>query len=119
MPRKLPLGVIAVANLADSGESKIKAMLHAGQACATIYALALAHHKLALGRWPTQAEYAEFWGESERSAQREWAAFRRAFPSEESPERLARWLLSEISSKIESKQSEAFTVTAPPDLQPA
>lgn len=94
----------------------MKATVHAAQACGTIWALAFAHHRLNLGRFPTQAEYADYWDMSERKAQREWATFRRAFPTEDSPERLARWLLSEISTRIEAKQAEAFTVAAPPDL---
>lgn len=119
MPRQLPLGAVAVINLIDAGESKVKAIVHAGQACATIYTAAYAHYKLDLGRFPTQADYAEFWSSSERSVQREWALFRKAFPTEQDPERLARWLISEINTRIESKQAEAFSVPAPPDLVPA
>ena len=118
MPKQLPLGTVALINLRAAGEGKLISMKHAGDTCATIWALAYAHHKLNLGRFPTQAEYAEYWNKSERSAQREWALFRKAFPTEESPERLARWLLSEISTRIEAKQAEAFTVPAPPDLAP-
>ena len=87
-------------------------------ACATIWALAYANYKLDLGRWPTQAEYAEYWNTSERSAQREWANFRNAFPSEVDPENLARWLTSEVAARIEDR-STALSVQAPPELVPA
>ncbi len=70
-------------------------------------------HKI--GHYPTQLEYANYWDITDRTAQREWALFRRAFPQEESPERLARWVLSEMSGRIEN-ESSALSVSAPPDL---
>jgi hypothetical protein len=88
----------------------------AARAIEPIWALAYARHKL--DHWPNQAEYASFWEISERQAQREWARFREAFPTEESPERLARWLYSEVASRIEDRSS-VLSVTAPPELQPA
>ena len=118
MARQLPLTAIAYLNLQAAGEKRIKAMRHAADACATIWALAYANYKLDLGRWPTQAEYAEYWNISERSAQREWANFRNAFPTEEDPEGLARWFTSEVAARIEDR-STALTVTAPPELVPA
>ena len=103
-------------NLQRAGVGRLKAIRRSADACATVWAFAYEKHKTDV--WPTQAEYADYWRISERSAQREWAVFREAFPGEDSPERLARWLLSEVSSHIED-QSSALTVTAPPDLVPA
>jgi len=94
-----------------------RSMKAAADAVEPIWGLAMARKKL--GTWPNQAEYAAFWGISERSAQREWAAFRKGFPDEESPERLARWLYSEISEKIDSKAAALTVEIKPADLQPA
>lgn len=94
-----------------------RSMKAAADAVEPIWGLAMARSKL--GSWPNQTEYAEFWGISERTAQREWAAFRNGFPDEESPERLARWLYSEVSEKIANKAA-ALTVEVKPEvLQPA
>lgn len=116
MARQLPLTAIAFLNLQAAGEGKLRSYKHAAEACEPIWLLAYARHKL--DHWPTQAEYAAFWKISERSAQREWALFRRGFPTEESPERLARWLYSEVAARIEDR-STALSVIAPRDLQPA
>lgn len=118
MARQLPLVAVAVINLQVAGEGKLKSMKHAADACQTIWALAYANYKLDLGHWPTQAEYADYWKISERTAQREWANFRKAFPTEENPENLARWLTSEVAARI-ADQSTALTVNAPGDLVPA
>jgi len=114
--RDLPLTAVAFLNLQHAGVGRLKAMRRSADACATIWAFAYVKHKT--DTWPTQAEYADYWRISERSAQREWAVFREAFPGEDSPERLARWMLSEMSARIED-QSSALTVTAPADLIPA
>lgn len=100
----------AAANLQASGMGQIKSVVKAAQACSHVWALAICAHKL--GRWPTQTEYAEWWKITDRSVQREWALVRQAFPGEESPERLARWVLSEVSSRIE-EPSSALSVPMP------
>lgn len=41
-----------------------------------------------LGRDPTQAEYAAWWGESERSVRNHLGRFRECFPGERTPGRL-------------------------------
>jgi hypothetical protein len=116
MARQLPLSAVAVINLRADGVSKLASMKQAADVCGLLWALANTTHKF--GHYPTQAEYAAEWKVSERTAQREWALFKRAFPSEESPERLARWLLSEASRKIDDASS-ALSVAAPADLVPA
>lgn len=116
MPRDLPLAAVATINLRASGVGKLASMKQAADVCGLLWALANSTHHL--GHYPSQAEYAAEWKISERTAQREWALFKRAFPTEESPERLARWLLSESSRRIEDASS-ALAVTAPSDLIPA
>jgi hypothetical protein len=56
----------------------------AAQAVTLPVMLAIAHEQGAGtdGGWPTQLEYAEWFRMSERSAQREWATFRRVFGPE-------------------------------------
>jgi len=112
-PKPLPLSVVALVNLHESGMSKLKSIHKAAAVCASLWQITYTWQKL--GHYPTQAEYADEWKVSERSVQREWALFKQAFPGEESPERLARWMLSEINRRIEDS-STALTVTAPPDL---
>lgn len=113
MAKNQSLAAVALINLINAGESKPRATLQAAQACATAITLAIAAREL--DHWPTQAEYAANTGISERKAQKEWALFRRAFPGEDSPERIARWLYSEVGRRIEEKTA-ALTVPAPPDL---
>jgi hypothetical protein len=50
--------------------------------------------------------------------QREWASFRRGFPTEDTPERLARLLYAEVGQRIEDR-STVLSEPAPADLQPA
>lgn len=123
---RLNLQTIAFLNIeAAAGREKtsirslksFRSMKAAADAVEPIWGLAMARSKL--GTWPNQAEYAEFWEISERSAQREWAAFRRGFPNEESPERLARWLYSEVSEKISNKSAALTVEYTSADLIPA
>jgi hypothetical protein len=112
MARRQPvLADVAVHNLMEGGTGRLKANLTAAQALTTVWRLAYAAHKL--GDWPTQAEYAEHWEINDRTAQRHWATFRAAFPEEEDPQRLAEWVLSHASARIE-EPSCALTVAAPP-----
>jgi hypothetical protein len=105
--------VVAMTNLLADGDSRIKAMKGAATTCATVCTLALLGRLL--DHWPTQADYADYCEISERKAQQEWALFRRAFPGEESPDRIARWLSTEVGRRIEDKTAP-LTVPAPPDL---
>jgi 2-polyprenyl-6-methoxyphenol hydroxylase-like FAD-dependent oxidoreductase len=116
MSGPLPLGAVAAVNLRASGDGQIKSLKHSADALALVWCLAYQKHKT--GDWPNQAEYAAYWKRSERTVQREWALFKRAFPTEQSPERLARWMLSELTSRIEQQQL-AMAVLAPPELQAA
>lgn len=108
------LADVAYTNLRHSGLGSMRANVAAAEACAVI--LKLAEARAALGSWPSQADYAKHWRISERSAQREWAKFRRGFPNETDPERLARWLYSEVSDRLD--RTSVLTVTAPRDLVP-
>jgi hypothetical protein len=113
MAKELPLVAVAMVNLIESGDSRIKALKNAGAVGTTVCSLAIAARKL--DHWPTQTEYAAYWKISERKAQQEWALFRRAFPGEESPDRIARWLHNELGRRVEEKTAP-LTVPAPPDL---
>jgi len=52
--------------------------------------------------------YADYWGITERQAQREWERYRRAFgePDDPSIEELGRFVLSELSGQLPSKPRE-------------
>jgi hypothetical protein len=111
--RTIPLAAAATIGLYADGDKSLRSLTNGAKVIAMLWAIAYCHHKL--GHYPTQAEYSKYWEIDERTAQREWALFRRAFPEEQSPERLARWVLTEISSRIEDKTA-AMTVSAPADL---
>ena len=113
MARPLPLAAIATAHLRANGAGSIRSMKQAADVLGLLWALAKTTHDL--GHYPSQTEYASAWNKSERTAQREWALFKLAFPGEESPERLARWILSETSRRIDDASS-VMAVTAPADL---
>lgn len=98
------------------GEPLMKATPKAARACATIVALARAAE--ALEHWPTQVEYGDYWRIDERTVQREWAAFRRAFPTEESPDRLARWLRAEVTGRLDRRSPQVFSLPVPAELLP-
>lgn len=107
---------VAVGNLTADGMKPIKATITASRVLANTWALAYAAHELNLGRWPTQVEYAAYWKMPERTAQREWALFRQAFPGEESPDRLARHIAAELGKRIaqrETTAAAALTLPAP------
>jgi hypothetical protein len=110
----LPLVALAAAGLRQAGDGKVRYMTNAARVMTLLWQLAYCAHQLE--HYPTQAEYAEYWKITDRTAQREWALFRRAFPEEESPERLAQWLRAEMSKRIDQHTS-ALAVAAPPDLQ--
>lgn len=113
MAKPKPLALVALENLIEGGDNQLKAMKNAGAACATVCSLAIIARKL--DHWPTQVEYAAYFNISERKAQQEWALFRRAFPGEDSPDRIARWVHNEVGRRVE-KNTAPLTVPAPPDL---
>jgi hypothetical protein len=114
--KQLPLAAVVTIRLRAAGVSNLKSLKQAADICGLLWALANTTHSL--GHYPSQAEYAAHWKISERKAQREWQLFKLAFPDEESPERLARWILSEASRRI-ADSSVALSVAAPPYLVPA
>lgn len=113
MAKDLSLTAVAYLRLKAQGDSPLRAMKHAANAIEPICKLAIARHEL--GRWPSQVEYAEHWKISERRAQRDWADFRRAFPDEQNPERVARWLYSELDARVKDR-AVVLSVSVPPDL---
>jgi hypothetical protein len=93
----------------------LKASKKASEALTTAACLAIAAHLGAAenGGWPSQAEYARYWKISERQAQREWAVFKQAFPREDSPDRLAKFLVTEYRARVASEDpSFVFSVPA-------
>jgi hypothetical protein len=106
---------IAFLNLRARGYGHVQAIRMAAKACEPVMGLAIAFHNL--DHWPTQTEYAEIYEISERSAQREWAAFREAFPEEASPERFAREFYAEYGRRL--SKDAVFADPAPAALQPA
>jgi hypothetical protein len=112
--KNLPLTGVAYLNLKAGGAGTTKAILDAAKACETICAWAIAHQQLGLGEdWPTQVQYAEYWKINERTVRRELDRFCKAFPGEENPERLARWLQSVTGTLSRDDFSPALSVRAP------
>lgn len=114
--RSPTLGEIAFLNLRNhEGYGTVRAMKKTADACATIACLAITAINSPDDGFPSQLDYARYWKLSERSAQREWALFKKAFPSEDSPERLARWLMTEYASRLSKREdaSVAFSAEAP------
>lgn len=111
MPRtkkvsELTVGEVAFLNLrpryGDGMLGTLKATKKAAEAVAVPACLAIASLKGAAadGTWPTQAEYAAWWKQSERQAQREWALFKEAFPGQESPDAMAKVMAAEIGGRL-------------------
>lgn len=100
---------VAVANLRAAGSNPAKASVQAAKALSTVWALAITAEKL--DHWPTQADYAEYWRIPERTAQREWAAVRAAFPTEQTPDRLAQRVRATVAGqRLAETPSAAFSV---------
>ena len=113
-PRSPTLGEVAFRNLQAAGHGRIRAMKKASEALTTVSCLAIAASRSENG-FPTQAEYASYWNQTERSAQRDWQRFREAFPGEDGPERLARALVAEYSRRLAEHEDPGFAFTLPAD----
>lgn len=104
MKKPVPLAAVVTQRLKDNEDmSLMRATVNAGKICTTIVALAIAARDLQ--HWPTQAEYADYWKQSLRSAQREWALFHRAFPEEKSPDRIAQRLFAEMQARLDDPKT--------------
>jgi hypothetical protein len=110
--RSQTLGEVAFLNLRAAGYGTTRAMKGAADAIATAGALAIAATHSENG-FPTQAEYARYWKQSERSAQREWERFRKAFPDEEGPERLAKVLMTGYSRRLREREDPSIAFSLP------
>jgi hypothetical protein len=106
------LGEVAFQNLRDAGYTTMRAMKGAADALTTAGALAIAASRSENG-FPTQAEYAAYWKQSERSAQRDWERFRKAFPGEDGPERLARALVADYSRRLAEREDPSIAFSLP------
>jgi hypothetical protein len=118
--KDLPLTGVAYFNLKGQGWGNTKSLMGAAKACETVYSWAIAYHFGDFEEWPTQVEYAEFWKINERTVRRELERFHAAFPNEESPERLARWFISEVKGRMSRDDfTPALSVKAPDWALPA
>jgi len=104
MKKPVPLAAVVTQNLMTHEDmSLMRATVNAGKICTMIVCLAIAAREL--GHWPSQADYADYWKQSLRSAQREWALFHRAFPDEKSPDRIAQRLFAEMSARLDDPKT--------------
>ena len=106
------LATVALSNLLDAGDSRWKASRNAATVGQTVCMLVIAFQRL--GHWPTQVEYAEEWNISVRTAQQQWVLFRRAFPGEQSPDRIAKELALSVGDLITERSG--LTIPAPAEL---
>ena len=115
------LGEVAAMNLIQSeGLKPWKATRAAADAVSTVACLAIAALSGAgEGNWPTQAEYAAYWKIAERTAQRQWADFRRAFPEEQTPDRLARLVRDDYGRRLQESGVSAVLSMPAEGLFPA
>lgn len=107
------LGEVAYRNLRErEGYGTMRAMKLAADACTTVACLAIAAAHSENG-FPTQANYAHYWKQSERTAQREWALVKKAFPGEDGPERLARLVVSEYAARLAKSEDPSIAFSLP------
>jgi len=66
----------------------------------------------------SQGTYASYWKVTRRVAQRDWEAFREAFPGLDSPEPLARAIVAEYGRRLE-KLNPSAGLSVPAALLPA
>ncbi len=108
------LGEIAAYNLwqAEGGGrmAQVKATVKGAHAVSFLWTWAYTMRKL--GRPPTRAERAAEWKQSEREVYRDLALFRKAFPGEESPDRLAAWM-NDQSDELVKRAADALRLIAP------
>jgi|SRR5579884_3010398 len=120
---ELTLVQVAYARARQSGAGTLKAYKLASDAVQLPVCLAIAQVKGAAadGGWPTQAEYARFWGLTDRTAQREWARYREVFGPDARPEELARQLVAEYGRRLAEGErgNPALVMSAPASLLPA
>ena len=105
------LAEVAIANLRGDGMSTLKATVKAAEACTTIWTWAITAHEL--GRWPEVTEHARHWRQTERTSYRELALFRRAFPTEHTPQRLAGVLDAQVADWLDR---QGVVLSAPASL---
>jgi hypothetical protein len=89
---------VAMRNLVNSGMKKPLAAVAAGKALAVLWKFLVAGQSL--NHWPTQHEYADYWNETRRTAERDWERFRRAFPTQQSPRKLAELVRAQRPAQI-------------------
>jgi hypothetical protein len=120
--RKLTLLSVAYLNLMARSEKKgvlaqLSATKEAGVVIGFLTTLAVAYQALDRDEFITQVEYARAGRMAERTAQDYWARFKKAFPTEDSPEELVRHIISTIPTDL--SPGTAGNVTPPKRLSAA
>lgn len=108
------LAEIAAVNLAAAegggAIAQVKAVVKGAQVVSFLWTWAYTMRKL--GRPPTRAEQAAEWKQSEREVYRDIALFRKAFPTEDDPTRLAEWM-NRRGDETVKRAADALRLLAP------
>jgi hypothetical protein len=117
------LGEVAVRNiLAQNGAGKpslvaqARAAKQAADALTVAVALAISAYRND-GDY-SQKTYATWWEITDRTAQRDWESFRRAFPGEQTPQRVAERIVAEYGQRMAELEPRAG-LSLPADVLPA
>ena len=114
------LAEIAAVNLANAegggAIAQVKAVVRGAQVVSFLWMWAYTMRKL--GRAPTRAEQGAEWKQSEREVYRDLALFRKAFPTEEDPNRLADWMNRRGEEQVR-RAADALRLLAPSFLSKA
>jgi hypothetical protein len=63
--------------------------------------------------WPTQAEYAEWWGFDLRTAQRQWALYRQVLGDEADPLVVAKAIHNEYTARLRKREAVTLVLDVP------
>ena len=66
--------------------------------------------------WPTQAEYAEFWGFDLRTAQRQWALYRDVLGPEAEPLAVAKAIHNDYTARLRKRDAVTVVLDVPASL---
>lgn len=111
---------VAATNLILQGDGKLKSLTTAGRIGSILAQLIVCARNYDGDGWPTQADYAAYWKITDRTAQREWALFRRAFPGEDGPDRIAQAIVHQQGARrVAENPASVMSLPAPPALTAA
>jgi hypothetical protein len=66
--------------------------------------------------WPTQQEYADYWGFDERTAQRQWALYRSVLGAEADPVAVAQAIHRDYTARLRKRDAVAVAFDVPASL---